>query len=226
MSPQIDSKLAKVMKECGLTADSCWKHKQSGKWIVYHWACEIIAVKLGIKFLPPTIIAADPINKIATILVTGTLGDRTEWSFGEAAPYNTQQTYPFSMCEKRGKDRVILKLAELHGLAYSEEEADDFKQPTPSPPPQSKSAADTLHGPRNITTLKAEMRAFAQDLASVSDLDELTAMLNERQDLLDQCMRDLPSWWQTDEGHGAFHAIAERRKDLEVTLQEREPNHV
>ncbi len=31
------------------------------------------------------------------------------------------------MAEKRAKDRVILKLAGIHGLVYSEEEADDFK---------------------------------------------------------------------------------------------------
>ena len=32
------------------------------------------------------------------------------------------------MAEKRAKDRVILKLAGIHGDAYSEEESDDFKE--------------------------------------------------------------------------------------------------
>jgi hypothetical protein len=35
------------------------------------------------------------------------------------------------MAEKRAKDRVILKLIELHGYVYSEEEADEFKQGRP-----------------------------------------------------------------------------------------------
>ena len=35
------------------------------------------------------------------------------------------------MAEKRAKDRVILKLVGLHGYAYSEEEADDFKKARP-----------------------------------------------------------------------------------------------
>jgi hypothetical protein len=35
------------------------------------------------------------------------------------------------MAEKRAKDRVILKLIELHGLVYSEEEADEFKNSRP-----------------------------------------------------------------------------------------------
>ena len=32
------------------------------------------------------------------------------------------------MAEKRAKDRVILKLAGLHGYVYSEDEAEDFKE--------------------------------------------------------------------------------------------------
>ena len=50
-----------------------------------------------------------------------------EWSFGEAMGYNLKNNYPFAMAEKRAKDRVILKLAGLHGV-YSEEEAEDFKE--------------------------------------------------------------------------------------------------
>jgi len=128
-SSTIDPAVGAVLKECGLGPDAAWMHKQSGKWIVKHWALEVAAAYKGIIFSPPTIVSADPANKIATIIVTGTLGDRTEWSFGEAAPYNTTQTYPFAMAEKRAKDRVILKLLQISGRAYSEEEADDFKAP-------------------------------------------------------------------------------------------------
>ena len=38
----------------------------------------------------------------------------------------------YAMAEKRAKDRVILKLLELHGLVYSEEEADEFRQGHPA----------------------------------------------------------------------------------------------
>jgi hypothetical protein len=41
------------------------------------------------------------------------------------------------MAEKRAKDRVILKLIELHGFVYSEEEADEFKQSRPGSADQS-----------------------------------------------------------------------------------------
>lgn len=127
--PDIEPEVGKVLKACGLDQSAVWKHKQSGKWIVYHWALEKAAAKKKIKFDQPTIVHADPAGKLATIIVTGHLGEQCEWSFGEAAPYNTTQSYPFAMAEKRGKDRVILKLIGLHGLAYSEEEADDFKEP-------------------------------------------------------------------------------------------------
>ena len=60
--------------------------------------------------------------------VTGHKGDRGAWSIGEAAPYNTTNKYPYAMAEKRAKDRVILKLLELSGDVYSEEEADEFKK--------------------------------------------------------------------------------------------------
>ena len=66
----------------------------------------------------------------------GALGpgtERVEWSMGEAlvnVNYRVsgkQAAYVYAMAEKRGKDRVILKLIELHGLVYSEEEADEFR---------------------------------------------------------------------------------------------------
>lgn len=99
-----------------------------GNWIAYHWACEEIARSAGITFDPPMIVEADSGNGVASICVTGHMGDAKEWSIGEAAPKNNKNAYPWAMAEKRGKDRVILKLIGLHGLVYSEEEADDFKK--------------------------------------------------------------------------------------------------
>mgnify|MGYP001362808138 FL=1 len=40
------------------------------------------------------------------------------------------------MAEKRGKDRVILSLAGLHGYVYSDIEADDFKESKPVAEPE------------------------------------------------------------------------------------------
>ena len=61
----------------------------------------------------------------------GKMAEVTEWSFGEASPYNNKNGYPYAMAEKRAKDRVILKLIGMHGDTYSEDEADDFKNSKP-----------------------------------------------------------------------------------------------
>lgn len=107
--------------------EAFWQHKQSGQWLIKHRDLEIAAGRAGIKFDAPTILEAKAGESVAMV-VTGRLGDAAEWSIGEATPKNTQQAYPYAMAEKRAKDRVILKLFGIHGHAYSEEEADDFKE--------------------------------------------------------------------------------------------------
>lgn len=110
--------------------ETVWKVQ--GTPVISHKALERIAAKAGVVYATPTIIRAE--RDEAVIMVTGSLGDRTEWSIGEAlvnVNYRVsgkQAGYVWAMAEKRAKDRVILKLVSLHGLAYSEEEADEFKQ--------------------------------------------------------------------------------------------------
>jgi DNA-binding transcriptional ArsR family regulator len=106
-----------------------------GTWVILHRYLERIADKAGITFDKPEFVHTDAKGKEAVMLVTGHMDDKSAWSIGEAMPYNNKNTYPFAMSEKRGKDRVILKLAGLSGHVYSEEEADDFKGRPSSPPP-------------------------------------------------------------------------------------------
>ena len=206
----LDERTAKILKDCGLGSDSLWMMQRGSKklWIIYHWACERAAAVKGITWEPPQVIHADPERKLAVVLVTGKLGGHTEWSFGEAAPYNTKQAYPFAMAEKRAKDRVILKLIGLHGLAYSEEEADDFQEP--------KNHGEA-HGPLGVTELKKQLRNFNQDLADISDEDELTALLTSSTALTEQCARDLPTWWYGKQGsdiEGIGERITKRQNEL------------
>lgn len=105
-----------------------------GTWVVYHKAIERIAAKASITFDMPEIVEANSASKTAVIIARGFMGDRAEWSFGEASPSNNKNAYPFAMAEKRAKDRVVLKLVGLHGLAYSEEESDDFRADTVEKP--------------------------------------------------------------------------------------------
>ena len=132
---QIDERTKKVLQEFlpeGYPKeDAVWPLERGGKticWIAKHKALELMAAKAGMVFEMPVLVENNAKEKTAVIIVRGKLGDATEWSFGEAAPYNNKNEYPFAMAEKRAKDRVILKLLGLHGDVYSEEEADEFKE--------------------------------------------------------------------------------------------------
>ena len=125
-----DAVITGILKDFEEDLSSTWLVQ--GQRVIYHSALERIAAKAGIIFETPQILRA--MEREAVILVTGRRDDRVEWSIGEAnmdLNYRTtgkQQAYPYAMAEKRAKDRVILKLIRLHGLLYSEEESDEFKQ--------------------------------------------------------------------------------------------------
>jgi len=117
--------VTRAVKENGLNKDAVWDCH--GQWILKHSACETIAANRGITFDEPLIIESDADKSIAIVMVKGYLGDKFEWTFGEATPKNSKNSYPYAMAEKRAKDRIILKLIGLHGDVYSEDEADVFK---------------------------------------------------------------------------------------------------
>ena len=126
----IPQKVADVLKDIGETSKTAtWDCH--GTVVILHKALEKVAAHEGITFDAPVVIESNVEKKMVVILVTGRSGDKVEWSFGEAAPYNLKNNYPFAMAEKRAKDRVILKLVGLHGDAYSETEADEFNEAKP-----------------------------------------------------------------------------------------------
>ncbi|MBL0405700.1 trna delta -isopentenylpyrophosphate transferase [Microvirga aerilata] len=129
-----DKKISEVLAKFGEPmAGNVWRVQ--GTAVIYHKSLERIAAQAKVIFDEPKIIRAE--RDEAVIQVTGRMGDRVEWSIGEAligVNYRVsgkQAAYVYAMAEKRAKDRVILKLIELHGYVYSEEEADEFKQGRP-----------------------------------------------------------------------------------------------
>jgi hypothetical protein len=129
-----DKQIADILAKYGEpVAGNVWRVQ--GQAVIYHKALERIAAQAKIRFDAPTVLRAE--RDEAVLLVTGHMGERAEWSIGEAlvnVNYRVsgrQAAYVYAMAEKRAKDRVILKLIELHGLVYSEEEADEFKQGRP-----------------------------------------------------------------------------------------------
>ena len=130
---KIPEQLKQILDELGLAPqDATWEVRpNTGVFAVTHKALERVAAHKKITFEPPVMIEASAESKTVVMLVTGRMGDQVEWSIGEATPYNNKNGYPFAMAEKRAKDRVILKLINVAGDVYSEEEADDFKASRP-----------------------------------------------------------------------------------------------
>lgn len=111
--------------------DEVWQ-VHGNNWVIKHKALERAAAAAGITWDRPAMLEHDSANGIVAICVFGKLNDATEWSVGECAPKNNKNAYPYAMAEKRGKDRVILKLLNAHALLYSEVEADEFASSNPA----------------------------------------------------------------------------------------------
>jgi|SRR4051812_11517475 hypothetical protein len=170
-----DQKISEVLAKFGEPmAGNVWRVQ--GTAVIYHKALERIAAHAKIQFDAPTIVRAE--RDEAVILVTGRMGERMEWSIGEAligTNYRVsgkQAAYVYAMAEKRAKDRVILKLIELHGLVYSEEEADEFRQSRMGP--AEANAAETIvevsGNPSSIETELKQKITKAKSINAVTDL--------------------------------------------------------
>jgi hypothetical protein len=121
-----DPFIDKIRADYGLGEKDVWELPQKrGTYLIKHRACETIAAQAGVVFDMPVMLEVDSPNGIASLIVRGVMGERSEWSIGECSPKNNRNAYPLAMSEKRAKDRVILKLVGIHGLVYSEDELDD-----------------------------------------------------------------------------------------------------
>ena len=71
------------------------------------------------------------------MIITGYKQDNPDykvWTTGEASGDNCSMNYPSAMAEKRGKDRIILKLINAYEYGiYSDVEADDFGKQDKAP---------------------------------------------------------------------------------------------
>ena len=125
-------RLKDIKEKYNLTKDDFWEMKRGNRsmWILTHDACERIAYKEGIIFDMPNPELSCTVPPNVTLYGSATLGDRTEWSNGEANPTNCKMPYMNAMAEKRLKDRLTLKLINAYEYQiYSEIEADSFEKP-------------------------------------------------------------------------------------------------
>ena len=119
-----DEQIATILAQYGVPADgSVWRVE--GQAFIHHRALERIAAQAKITFESPTVLRSE--RDEAVLLVLGRMGERVEWSIGEAIvgvnydPPGSEPAYVYAMAEKRAKDRVILKLIQLHDVVSSEE---------------------------------------------------------------------------------------------------------
>jgi hypothetical protein len=179
-----DHKIAEVLARFGEPmAGNVWRVQ--GTPVIYHKVLERIAAQAKITFDPPSILRAE--RDEAVILVTGRMGDRAEWSIGEAlvdVNYRVsgkQAAYVWAMAEKRAKDRVILKLVELHGLVYSEEEADEFKEARPAAgedapekeSPAKTSSAKSRQEPARERAVEDELKQRISEAGTINAVTDL-----------------------------------------------------
>jgi hypothetical protein len=124
----LPKEISEFMDRYKVNSDEVWPVPGGRAFAIKHKALERIAVERGIKFERPSVIACDLERRSMVVCTFATMGERTEWSFGEAAPENCKNQYMAAMAEKRSRDRVILKLLVANGDLYSEDESDDFKR--------------------------------------------------------------------------------------------------
>jgi len=192
-------RVSEILKTFDLDSSAIWDCH--GTPVIFHWACERIAAKAGIVFEPPQIIDRDTLNKTVTLMVSGKVGDRAEWSFGEVTKANCQNAYPWAMAEKRAKDRVTLKFAGLSGEVYSEEEADDFKL---SASKKTSKAEHKRNG--DFEAIKAEIEATKspEELKAwgVANAPRVKALPSDWRDpiadVYEAHLEDLKSWTSDD----------------------------
>jgi hypothetical protein len=192
-----DEQIASILARYGEPADgSIWQVE--GQAFIHHRTLERIAAQAKITFDPPTVLRAE--RDEAVLLVVGRMGERAEWSIGEAlvgVNYHVPEpeaAYAYAMAEKRAKDRVILKLIELPDVVSSEEP--HAVESPPSSPNENTPAVlslepglvgelkRTLDGAETVEAVIALMRSAdtQQSLAEIAPAwrDEVRAYAKDR----------------------------------------------
>ena len=175
-----DQQIADILAKYGEPiAGNIWRVQ--GQAVIYHKALERIAAEAGITFAPPTILRAE--RDEAVVLVTGRMGERTEWSIGEAlvnVNYRVsgrQAAYVYAMAEKRAKDRVILKLVGLDCLLSSEEQADELKSSVIEVPENASTGEGTL--PHEVETATKSKSGKGKTKGPQGGADELKRKIDK-----------------------------------------------
>lgn len=209
----LDPRIEAIRAAYDLDRGDFWELPQKkGTWLVKHAALEVVSVKAGITFELPVILEAGGGDGIAALCVRGFMGDRSEWATGEASPKNCKNAYPWAMAEKRAKDRVILKLVGIHGLVYSEDEA-EFDAPAPRAVPASAPAAPAVSAALPKAKAREPYEALQAELDACLTLSDLSRLWVSPAFKADY--NKLPPDWQA--------LVVERKDQCKAALQAQPP---
>lgn len=231
--------LARFEEPFSLDTDGGNVWRVQGKLVIRHSCLERIATKAEIDFEAPTIVLARPDQAVILVAGWVRTKEidvpRREWSIGEAKVIRLQEqqgktviefdgdlpiagnyrvkgnsaAYPYAMAEKRAKDRVILKLINLSGILYSEDEADDFREPPASSSgktPEAREAGRQRVEDAGGKGAKEYLDEDRRDERTAKELDEaakrdaeLRAALGEpAEDEGDSVVEQMKSWIDDD----------------------------
>ena len=86
-----------------------------GDVVLKHNGCQKLAISGGIRYLEPKWLSTGE-NGIWAVMISGYLPNHPEdiiYTTGESSPKNCKNQYPLAMADKRGKDRLTLRLLKL-----------------------------------------------------------------------------------------------------------------
>ena len=110
------------------------------------------------------------------MIITGYKKDNPDykiWTTGEANSVNCTAEYYFAMAEKRGKDRVILKLINAYEFGiYSDVEADNFVKHDKSPTDKQLETLDMLADELGIELVGVDKLTRDDVSAKINELKE------------------------------------------------------
>ena len=172
-----------------IDSDEIWE-VHGNSWCIKHKALERAGAAAGIVWDRPAMIEINSSAGVVAMCVFGKLGERSEWSVGEASPKNNRNAYPYAMAEKRGKDRVILKLLNTHGYLYSESEFDADERMATLPKKDSKDVYEKLQREIQSCQSREHLKIWMK-----ANKDRITVLAEDWQDILrlqcEEMMADL-----------------------------------
>ncbi len=184
--------ILQFMKKHGIDRSEIWE-VFGNSWCVKHKALERVGAAIGITWDRPAMIETNSAAGVVAICVFGKLGERTEWSIGEASPKNNpKNAYAYAMAEKRGKDRVILKLLNVHGTGgiYSESEVESEERAATLPKKDSKDIYEKLQREIQSAATREQLKVWM-----TANKDRIQILAEDWQDILrlqcEEMMADL-----------------------------------